>query len=230
MIRLNRFIASATEYSRRQADSFIKRGDITVNGKIITDLSTKVSLKDKIALHGKILTPLKKVYYILNKPRGFVCTNNTNQSIHIVTDLVPANPPVFSVGRLDKDTTGLLILTNDGELAQRLTHPRFQKEKEYLVYLNQDLKINEIESLLMGIKIDGKIMKFDKLVKKSAKKYLVILHQGFNRQIRIMFNYFGYKVLFLQRIRIGNFVLRDLPVGKYIKLSPADIRKYFIKK
>ncbi len=227
MIRLNRFIASATEYSRRQADSFISRGDITINGKIIKDLSTRVTANDQVALHGQILTPLNKVYYILNKPAGYVCTTDRTQAVKIVTDLVPPSPPVFSVGRLDKETRGLLLLTNDGDLTQKMTHPSYQKEKEYTVILNKELTAKHIDDLLQGIDVDGKLMKFDKIILGGSKIYNVILHQGYHRQIRLMFTALGYQVLDLIRIRLDKFLLNNLPEGKFIKLNKNDIKKYF---
>lgn len=227
MIRINRFVAAATEYSRRQAESFIKRGDITVNGKVIRDLSTKVDFKDQVVLHGKILTPLEKVYYILNKPSGYVCTDDEEQAKKRVTDLVPQTPPVFSVGRLDKNTRGLLILTNDGDLTQQITHPSNNKEKEYLVTLAKELSTKHKDLLLQGIKLEDKLMKFDKLFSSKPKIYNVVLHQGYNRQIRKMFDFLGYQVLDLVRVRIGKFLLRDLAEGKFIKLNHTDIIKYF---
>lgn len=228
MIRLNRYIASATQYSRRQAEGFIKRGDITINGKVIKDLSTKVNYDDQVMLNGQILTPLNKVYYVLNKPAGYVCTLDEKQSEKRVTDLVPNQPPVFTVGRLDKETRGLLILTNDGDFTQQINHPSYKKEKEYLVTINKELSEKDKDKLLQGVKIDDKFMKFDKLSLNRQKVYNIVLHQGYHRQIRKLFNYFDYQVLDLIRIRIGNFLLRDLAEGKYIKLNSADIKKYFI--
>ncbi len=228
MIRLNRYVASATKYSRRQAEGFIKRGDIAINGKIIKDLATKVNHNDQVTLRGQILTPLHKVYYILNKPAGYVCTLEKKQSEKRVVDLVPSNPPVFTVGRLDKETKGLLILTNDGDFAQHITHPSNKKEKEYLVKLNKELSSHDQYILLKGIKVDNKLMKFDKLLLDETNTYRVVLHQGYNRQIRKMFDQIGYQVLDLIRVRIGNFLLRDLPEGKFLKLNFSDIKKYFL--
>ncbi len=229
MIRLNRFIASATALSRRQADSFIKRGDISVNGQIIKDLGTRIGPTDQVRLNGELLNPLKKVYYVLNKPVGTVCSNLRQSKQKIVTDLVPPFPPVFTVGRLDKDTSGLLILTNDGNLAQQLTHPSYQQEKEYQVTIDKKLKTKDSVRLLQGVKIAEHIMKFDSLSNFNLTTYQVILHQGYNRQIRKMFNYLGYQVLALNRIRIGKFILKDLPVGHYLNLSTKDVNKYFSK-
>ncbi len=228
MIRLNRYIASATNFSRRQAESFIRRGDISINGHLVSDLATKVNYTDIVKLHGKVIKPLKLVYYVLHKPLGYVCTANREQADLLVTDLVPSDVPVFPVGRLDKNTTGLIVLTNDGELAQIISHPKHQTEKEYLVVCDKKISATDSQVMLKGIDLSGKIMKFDEIVEKDDFTYQVILHQGYNRQIRLMFGFFGYQVLQLCRVRLGRFILRDLPVGKYLKLSFKDIKKYFI--
>jgi 23S rRNA pseudouridine2605 synthase len=227
MIRLNRYIATATKYSRRQADGFIRRGEITINGTVISKLATQVGPGDVVALNGQVLTPLQKVYYVLNKPRGYICSLSDSHAEHLITELVPASPPVFTVGRLDKETRGLILLTNDGDLTLKLTHPSYQKEKEYLVFLDKDLHNKDQEKLLRGFSLDNHKMVFDSIKKISSQEYSVVLHQGYNRQIRKMFNALGYQILDLLRIRIDKFVLRDLPSGEFLNLSGTDIHKYF---
>ncbi len=243
MVRLNRFIASATDYSRRQADAFIKRGQVKVNGKVVRDLSTQVDLTDRVELDGVVLKPQQLVYYLLNKPRGYVCTTKDKHADKIVTELVPDSPPVFPVGRLDKDTRGLLVLTNDGDLAYQLTHPKFNKEKEYYVTVNKEIRAGDLERLIKGIEFaDGKVGKFDliellpsfnqldrwqKIYTADMKRpiYRIVIHQGLNRQIRVMLSQLGYQVLDLLRVRIAQINLWDLPVGQYRKLRKSDIMK-----
>lgn len=227
MIRLNRYIAACTKYSRRQADGFIRRGEVSINGRIITKLATLISPGDIVELQGVVLTPLQKVYYILNKPKGYTCSVSDVHAEHLITELVPSTPPVYTVGRLDKETSGLILLTNDGDLTLRMTHPSYQKEKEYLVFLDKDLKNKDQEKLLNGFVLDNQRMIFDSIKKISKQKYSVVLHQGYNRQIRKMFNALGYNIFDLVRVRIDKFVLRDLPSGDFLNLSSADIHKYF---
>jgi len=227
MIRLNRYIAACTKYSRRQADGFIRRGEVSVNEIIITKLATLISPGEVVALQGVVLTPLQKVYYILNKPKGYTCSVSDVHAEHLITELVPPTPPVYTVGRLDKETSGLILLTNDGDLTLRMTHPSYQKEKEYLVFLDKDLKNKDQEKLLNGFILDNQKMIFDSIKKISKQEYSVVLHQGYNRQIRKMFNALGYNIFDLVRVRINKFLLRDLPSGDFLSLSPADIHKYF---
>jgi 23S rRNA pseudouridine2605 synthase len=227
MIRLNRFIASCTEYSRRQADAFITRGQITVNGRKITKLATEVEIDDEVRLDGKLLVPHSLVYYLLNKPIGYVCSRSDAHAEHLVTELVPANPPVFPVGRLDRDSRGLILLTNDGTIANRLTHPRYHKEKEYEVVLDKDLKQCDLSKLQRGFKLPDGEGKFDicRKIKKGNNCYQVIIHQGKNRQIRRMFNAVGYQVKDLKRVRIAGIRLFDLSEGEYRRLRAGDIKK-----
>jgi 23S rRNA pseudouridine2605 synthase len=227
MIRLNRYIAACTKYSRRQADGFIRRGEVSMNGTIITKLATLISPGDIVALQGVVLTPLQKVYYILNKPKGYTCSVSDVHAEHLITELVPPTPPVYTVGRLDKETSGLILLTNDGDLTLRMTHPSYQKEKEYLVFLDKDLKNKDQEKLLNGVILDNQRMNFDSIKRISKQEYSVVLHQGYNRQIRKMFNALGYNIFDLVRVRIDKFVLRDLPSGDFLNLSATDINKYF---
>lgn len=227
MIRLNRYIAACTKYSRRQADGFIRRGEVSINGTIITKLATLISPGDIVELQGVVLTPLQKVYYILNKPKGYTCSASDVHAEHLITELVPPTPPVYTVGRLDKETSGLILLTNDGDLTLRMTHPSYQKEKEYLVFLDKNLKNKDQEKLLNGFILDNQRMIFDSLKKISKQEYSFVLHQGYNRQIRKMFNALGYNIFDLVRVRIDKFVLRDLPSGDFLNLSSADIHKYF---
>ncbi len=225
MIRLNRYIASCTSYSRRQAEGFIRRGEITINNKAVTDLATQVDSGDEVKLNNKILAPLREVYYIVNKPIGYTCTVCDRHAEQLVTALVPDNPPVFPVGRLDKDSRGLMVMTNDGELVQKLTHPKFIKDKEYIVTLDKELGDGDIGQLKKGIRLEQGVGKFDAIDMIANNKYKVIIHQGLKRQIREMLRQRGYRVKDLVRIRVANIRLLDLEEGKCRKISKNDIMK-----
>lgn len=225
MIRLNRYLASCTNLSRRQADSFIRRGDVTVNDELRKDLGCQITQTDIVKVHDKIITPWQKVYYFVNKPIGYTCSVNDDYAQKLVTELVPANPPVFPVGRLDRDSRGLMIMTNDGELAQKLTHPKFKKEKEYVVAIDRKLSQGDIEKLKKGVSLEQGIGKFDSIEHITNNEYRVIIHQGLKRQIREMLKKQGYRVKDLVRVRIANIRLLDLAEGKYRKISKSDIMK-----
>jgi len=225
MIRLNRYIASCTSYSRRQAEGFIRRGEITINNKVVTDLATQVNINDVVKLNNKILAPLKEVYYIVNKPVSYTCTVSDRHADKLVTELVPDNPPVFPVGRLDKDSRGLIIMTNNGDLAQKITHPKFIKDKEYIVNLDKKLTAGDIDQLKEGIKLEQGVGKFDSIDMIANNKYKVIIHQGLKRQIREMLRQQGYRVKDLVRIRVADIRLLDLEEGKYRQMSKSDIMK-----
>ncbi len=241
MVRLNRFIASATNYSRRQADAFIKRGQVKVNGKVVTNLATQVDINDKVELDGKLLVPQRLVYYLVNKPAGYVCSLKDRHAERLVVDLVPKNPPVFPVGRLDKDSRGLIVITNDGQLAYQLTHPKFAKEKEYYVSLDKEIKDKDKQHLLQGVSLPAGVGRFDLVERVDCQQldkwqkfyikgmpkpvYRIVIHQGLKRQIREMLKELGYQVKDLLRVRIANIHLWDLPVGKYRKLRKSDIMR-----
>ncbi len=224
-MRINRYIASCTKYSRRQAEAFVRRGQIKINGEVVNDLARQIGLHDKIQLNEETITPINKVYYVINKPIGYVSSVEDKHAEKLVIEIVPDNPPVFPVGRLDKDSKGLMILTNDGELAFKLTHPKFEKEKEYLVTLDKLIDDKTQGILLSGIKLEEGVGKFDKISKIDNKVYKVVLHQGYNRQIREMLGSLDVRVKSLQRIRIAGIKLLDLAEGKYRKISQCDIEK-----
>jgi len=225
MIRLNRYIASCTRYSRRQAEGFIRRGEITINDEVVTDLTRRVDIGDIVKLNNKVLAPQKEVYYITNKPVGHISTVSDRHAEKIVTELVPNNPPVFPVGRLDKDSRGLMIMTNDGQLAQKLTHPKYNKDKEYVVVIDKKLSSQDIEKLKSGINLEQGIGKFDSIDKIGDYKYKVIIHQGLKRQIREMFKTQGCRVKDLLRVRIANIKLLDLEEGKCRRISKSDMMR-----
>ena len=225
VMRLARFLAQAGIASRRRAEDIIKAGRVKVNGQVVKNLASQVSSQDKIELDNKLLAQDKKVYYLLNKPKGYVSSARDPHNSKNVLSLVPKNPRVFPVGRLDKDSQGLLLMTNDGDFAYQLTHPKFLCQKTYLVKVNKEMDSNIKSKLEKGMKFSEGLARADK-VKILAKNELeIVLHQGFNRQIRRMMAELGYKVIFLKRIKQGNFSLGNLPEGKYRPLKLEEIKK-----
>lgn len=232
-IRINRFLSQAGICSRRKAEVFIQEGDVKVNDKIITKLSTIVDTQiDKVLFHDKLVRlPNNFVYYAVHKPVGYTSTSKDTHALKKVIDLVPKNPRVYPVGRLDKNSRGLIILTNDGDLANKLTHPSFNHIKTYEVEILAPLnRLNKCLNRLSGIiKLDEGNAKFDsiKILKidkeRSIARLLVTLHQGWKRQIRRMCAVLGCEVIDLYRIQIAKLNINDIPKGKYITIGVDDI-------
>ncbi len=222
--RLQKILSRYGIASRRKAEELILNKEVKVNGKI-SKLGDKADVeKDKISVNNKELESKQDfVYYILNKPKGYICSVKDRHSRQLITDLVPRNPKVWSVGRLDKDTTGIIILTNDGDLTNKLTHPSFKHEKEYVVKVNKDITSDFLEKMQKGIKLEEGIAKADKIKKISGNRFSLILHQGWKRQIRRMCKELDYSVLDLKRIRVGKIKLGDLKIGKYIKKDKIKV-------
>ena len=224
-VRLAKFLAEAGIASRRKSEEIIKAGRVELNGQVSKNVAQNVSSADKIKVDGRPIILAEKVYYLLNKPAGYVCSLKDAHNAKLITSLVPANPKVFSVGRLDKNSQGLIILTNDGDLAYKISHPKFELEKTYLVELSSDLQNNIVDLLKKGLMLEEGLAKADKVKKISSRRLEIVLHQGFKRQIRRMLEHFGYKVIFLKRIKEGHLFLGDLPKGKYRFLNKEDIAK-----
>lgn len=225
-IRLASYLAKCGLASRRQAENFIIAGQIKVDGKVIKDLSCKVIAgENKVTYKNKNIALENNVYYLLNKPTGFVSTVKDQHQEQTVISLVPQSPRVFPVGRLDKDSQGLLLLTNDGDLTYRLTHPKFEIKKTYLVQTDRPIKASDREKLIKGLEFPEGLAQADKIVNHSNKEVLITLHQGFNRQIRRMLGALGYQVLSLTRVSEGSLKLGDLALGKYRLLTKAEIDK-----
>lgn len=224
-MRLARFLAQAGIASRRKSEEIILAGRVKLNGQTIKNVAQTVSDFDKIKVDGEDVFLKKKVYYLVNKPTGYVCSLRDAHNAKLVTDLVPKNPLVFPVGRLDKNSQGLIILTNDGDLAYRLTHPKFFCQKTYLVEVQKELR-HDIDILMKkGVKLEEGLAKADKVKKISDTKLEIVIHQGYKRQIRRMLKKFGYEVIFLQRTKEGNLALGDLAKGKYRILAESDLAK-----
>lgn len=227
-VRLNRFIANSGVCSRREADELIKEGLITVNGKKVTDMGVKVTAKDDVRYKSKRLASEKKVYILLNKPKGYVTTVEDPHAEHTVLELLGDAIPerVYPVGRLDKETTGVLLLTNDGELTGKLIHPKFKRKKIYHVFLDRTVIQNDLFKLTQGVEIEGENIAADAVSYADAddKSQIGIeLHSGQNRVIRRMFETLGYKVKKLDRVYFAGLTKKNLSRGKWRFLNDKEI-------
>ncbi len=223
-MRLNRFLAAAGVGSRRHCDELIAAGRVTVNGKVCTNFSAQPSAHDHVKIDGKLVRVAPPLTIVLHKPAGFVSTRKDEQGRDTVFDLLPQKfSRLFNIGRLDAQTEGLLLLTNDGELAQRLTHPRYKTDKEYEMTLDRAWDQALAPKLLRGIFLDGQRAKIARLHSVSPTRLRVVLQQGINRQIRRMFEAVGYRVKHLVRVRIGNLRLGDLPQGHWRVLTRREL-------
>ena len=223
-IRLNKCIASQGICSRRKADEFIERGKVRVNGAVVKELGTKVDPdRDIVAVTGwgQINKKTKKqdqdgpIYILLHKPRGYVCTTKKFKGEKNVLDLVDLKERIYPVGRLDKDSEGLLILTNDGEFTNRLTHPSFQHEKEYEVTLSRALTAEDLETIKRGVSESGENLPVNQVELIEPKVARIILTEGKKRHIRRIFGSLDYKVTRLLRTRIDSYELADLKPGAW---------------
>jgi 23S rRNA pseudouridine2605 synthase len=223
-MRLNRFLALAGIASRRGAEEFIHDGRVSVNGEVCTNLATRISPSDHVKVEGHTVRAREFVYILLNKPRDFLTTRSDEKSRKTIYDLLPRRlPELAHVGRLDKESEGLLLLTNDGELALRMTHPRFKLEKEYLVSLDREFQIEDMPKVKRGVYLSEGRARLDALCKVNPRQVRVIITQGIKRQIRRVFAALDYKVKRLQRIRIGPLTDKGLAVGEIRFLTPREI-------
>jgi 23S rRNA pseudouridine2605 synthase len=229
-IRLNKFIANAGVCSRREADEMIAAGVVTVNGIVVTELGTKVKRTDNINYGGEGLKLEKNVYLLLNKPKDFITTMDDPEERKTVMHLVKnaCKERIFPVGRLDRNTTGLLLFTNDGDLAKKLTHPKHGLKKIYHVMLNADVAKEHLETLKKGVELEDGYAKVDEIeyvgTGVDRKQIGVELHIGRNRIVRRMFEHFGYKVKTLDRVYFAGLTKKDLPRGRYRFLEPQEVR------
>ena len=233
-MRLQKYLAQCNVASRRAAEQFITDGRVRVNGKVVTELGTKVCEGDFVEVDGSPVYAEKKKYYImLNKPEGFVTTASDENGRSTVLDLIDdIDARLYPVGRLDINTEGLLLLSNDGDFTLKVTHPRHKLDKTYRVIVSGIPNHFEIEKLERGVYIDGKrtAPAKAKLLSADRQNSLIELtiHEGRNRQVRKMMEAIGYKVLYLQRVAIGNIVLGNLPLGKWRHLNPNEV-KYLMR-
>lgn len=225
---LNKYLAIAGVASRRETVELIKEGHVTVNDELVTDPSYKVKSGDKVKYKDKIVKPEQKVYLLLNKPKGYITTVSDERGRRTVIDLVSdaGKYRLYPVGRLDRDTTGLLVITNDGDLAQKLSHPKYEVPKRYYAVLDKDLEVADFQKIKKGLHLpDGKI-KVDKIfyVPNKPKNHVnVELHSGKNRIVKRIFLHVGYKVTKLDRTMYANLAKKDLPVGKWRHLTKEEI-------
>lgn len=236
-IRLNKFIASCGFCSRRKADEYILEGKVKVNGKVVNETGTTVTLKDKILIDNKPLAVPKLSYIRYYKPAGYITTANDEKGRKTIYDILPEEVKHLKpVGRLDKESTGLLIMTNDGDLINRLTHPSIKVPKTYRVVAQGKLNLENLQTLANGIEIeDGKIAYADsRIVEFEGKNTVleIVLYQGLNRQIRKMLDFIGHPVISLKRVSCANIDLAGLKRGQFKYLKPKQIAdlKNFIKK
>ncbi len=229
MVRLNKYLASCGIASRRACEKLITNGRVTVNGQIVTKLGTRIDEEhDAVAVDGKLVRPApQRVYIMLNKPSGYVTTVRDTRGRPKVMDLVPATLRLFPVGRLDIDTEGLLLLTNDGELTHRLLHPRFKVAKKYRALLDREVRSEDLARLAKGVALaDGMSAPCQVHVTPETPPGRVVeltLHEGRKRQVRRMFAALGYRVLMLRRLGLGPLSLGDLPTGSWRELTPEEV-------
>lgn len=228
LIRLNKYISNSGVCSRRDADKLISDGLVTVNGVVITELGHKVSATDEVRYNGKLLNPERKVYLLLNKPRGYVTSLDDPHAERTVMQLIEHACPerIYPVGRLDTQTTGLLLFTNDGELAKKLTHPSYEKKKVYHVHLDRDFQPEDLEKLKKGIELEDGFIAADAIEmidQRDARQVGIEIHSGRNRIVRRMFNHLDYQVVKLDRVLFAGLTKKDLPRGHYRFLTQQEI-------
>lgn len=225
LVRLQKFLSSAGFCSRRRGEVLIREGRVRVNGQVISELGTKIDPdKDRVEVDGRILTQQQHYIYIaLNKPRSYV-TTCSQKNRKIVIDLVDIPERIYPVGRLDKDSTGLLLLTNDGNLHHHLLHPSFDHEKEYDVHVTEPISDDDLRRLASGVRILGAKTRKAPIERVSPKRFRIRLKEGRNRQIRRMVQKIGNRVTALKRIRVANIKLGNLPEGAWRYLTQKEIK------
>ena len=227
-LRLNKFLANAGVCSRREADDFIEAGVVTVNGQVVTELGTKILRTDEVKFHDQPVTLEKKVYVLLNKPKDYVTTSDDPQQRKTVMDLVEGACPerIYPVGRLDRNTTGVLLLTNDGDLASKLTHPKFLKKKVYHVYLDKNVTLHDMQQIAEGIELEDGVIKADAIeyAHPTDKKQVGIeIHSGKNRIVRRIFESLGYRVIKLDRVQFAGLTKKNLRRGDWRFLTEKEV-------
>jgi 23S rRNA pseudouridine2605 synthase len=226
-IRLNKYISNSGICSRREADQLIIAGAVTVNGVIVTELGTKVLPTDEVRYEDKVLQREKPVYILLNKPKDYITTTEDDRDRDNVMMLIEGACPerVYPVGRLDRNSTGLLLFTNDGEMAKKLTHPRYGIKKIYQVELDRNMSLADFETLANGVELSDGFIKPDEIAFVEGQKNIIgiTLHSGKNRVVRRMFDHLGYEVEKLDRVYYAGLTKKDLPRGEWRFLRPEEI-------
>ena len=233
-IRLNKYISQSGLCSRREADNLIKQGQVKVNGSLCNELGSKLNINDLVQINNRPIKPEKNIYILLNKPKDYITSNKDTQNRKIVFDLIKGiKERLFSVGRLDRNTTGVLLLTNDGDIVKKLTHPENKIKKIYSVTLNKKISEKNINQIKNGIVIDKELIKVDKIQKLDSKFEVGIeIHKGKNGVIRKIFESINLNVKRLDSVMFGPFSKKNLGRGKWRKLNESEVRnlKLFTKK
>ena len=227
-LRLNKFLANAGVCSRREADEFIQAGVVTVNGEVVTELGTKILRTDEVKFHDAPVTLEKKVYVLLNKPKDYVTTSDDPQQRKTVMDLVKDVCPerIYPVGRLDRNTTGVLLLTNDGDLASKLTHPKFLKKKVYHVHLDKNVTAHDLQQIRDGIELEDGEIKADAVDyadERDKSQVGIEIHSGKNRIVRRIFESLGYRVTKLDRVQFAGLTKKNLRRGDWRFLTEKEV-------
>ena len=227
-LRLNKFLANAGVCSRREADEFIQAGVVTVNGEVVTELGTKILRTDEVKFHDTPVSLEKKVYVLLNKPKDYVTTSDDPQQLKTVMDLVKDVCPerIYPVGRLDRNTTGVLLLTNDGDLASKLTHPKFLKKKVYHVHLDKNLTSHDMDQIREGITLEDGEIKADAVEyadQHDKSQVGIEIHSGKNRIVRRIFESLGYRVTKLDRVQFAGLTKKNLRRGDWRFLTEKEV-------
>jgi 23S rRNA pseudouridine2605 synthase len=223
-MRLNRYLALAGISSRRGAEGYIRDGRVTVNGELSTNLATQVAPSDQVKVDGKLVRTQQFLYVLLNKPADFLTTRSDERTRKTIYDLLPDDlPNLAHVGRLDKESEGLLLLTNDGDIAFRVTHPKFKLEKEYLVTLDREFEPGDSAKTKKGVYLAEGRARFDSIDKVNPRQVRLVLTQGLKRQVRRVFAALDYKVRRLQRVRIGPLTDQGLRSGEVRLLDKKEV-------
>ena len=227
-IRLNKYISNSGICSRREADTYIKSGSATVNGKVITEMGYKVKLDDEVRFDGSLINPEAKKYVLLNKPKNFITTMDDERGRKTVMDLVggATKERIYPVGRLDRQTTGLLLFTNDGEMAKKLTHPKHNIRKLYHASLDKKLAMKDLQKISENFVLEGKMVFVDAIsyIENQSKTEVGIeIHSGRNRIVRKIFEHFGYTVVKLDRVLFSGLTKKNLPRGHWRHLTQQEV-------
>ena len=228
LIRLNKYLSNAGICSRREADTLIAAGNVSVNGKVVTEMGYKVNRDDVVKFDGRVITPERKEYVLLNKPKNHITTTRDEKGRRTVMELISnaSKSRLLPVGRLDRNTTGLLLFTNDGDLAKKLTHPSHGVRKIYHVELDKNLTMSDFRKIQSGpVLEDGPVVVDDLsyIENKSKREIGIEIHSGRNRIVRRIFEHFGYRVVKLDRVVIAGLTKKDLPRGHWRHLTPQEI-------
>ena len=228
-VRLNRFIASTGTCSRREADDLIAQGLVKVNGDVVTQMGSKVTRTDRVEVNGRRVVPADREYILLNKPKDTITTTDDEKGRTSVLDLLPADEfgasGLFPVGRLDRHTTGALLLTNDGDLAHRLMHPSYGVSKQYLVHTERPIEEQDLVQLGRGIELEDGLAKADRVSYLEGDQHILVMaiHEGRNRQVRRMIEALGNTVTSLDRVRYAGLTTRGIRKGKWRRLSRKEV-------